>query len=200
MNPFIYGNKTIEFVSKSGEVVGYNTIVKTHVSGGGGGGYTNQGTGYSAPVTISSSNEVIQKFFLKEDNNQETSFTFTNREIPLRDGQKITIIDGRDGKTGGLARIVNHNADRFWYAESGWKLAKNWGLIKRTWHYFLLGFSAWIVLAALLYSVVDFWSLWFIMFAGTVVYVKIKTKSNEKIVKKLDEHMDELAREVLRSH
>jgi hypothetical protein len=197
MKPFIYGNKKIEFGSHSGEVIGYDTIVKTHVSGSGGGGYN----GRTAPVRISSHNEVIQKFFLKDGNNQETSYTLTNREIPLHDGQKITIIGGKaDGNNIMSARVVNHNANGFWHAESGKKLAKNWGLIKeKTVKYLAVGFFSWIVMSVLLYSFVDIWALWVIMFAGTLLYVKNHNDSNNKIVKLLDDHIDELARGVLGS-
>lgn len=207
MKPFIYGNKKIEFGYDTGEVVGYDTIVKTHVSGGGGG---------NTNVSISSHNEVIQKFFLKDANNHEDPYTLTNMEIPLHDGQKITMIGGKvDGKEGRLARIVIHNANRFWYAEPGKQLAKNWGLIKeRTLLYLAAGFVAWLVIGSLssvLFGVMSAFGLfglaafsagllWLIMFAGTVLFIIIKNKSNNKIVRKLDEHMDELARGVLSSH
>jgi hypothetical protein len=97
MKPFIYGNKKIEFGYATGEVVGYDSIVKTHVSGGGGG---------NRNVSVSSYNEVIQKFSLKDVNNHEEPYTLYNLEIPLHDGQKVTIIYGRvDGKEGRFARI-----------------------------------------------------------------------------------------------
>ncbi len=189
MEPFIYGNKKIEFTSHSGEVVGYDSIVKTHVRGSGGGGTQ----GNTAPIRISSRNEVIQKFFLKDVNNQETWYTLTDKEIPLHDGQKITVISGSvDGMKEMAARIVNQNANRFWNAESGMKLAKNWGLIKeRTGLYFIGGFLASLVIASLLNIL--FW----IMFAGTLLYCVDQSYSNVKIAKQLDEHINKLARGVL---
>jgi hypothetical protein len=206
MKPFIYGNKKIEFGSHSGEVIGYDTIVKTHVSGSGGGGYN----GRTAPVRISSHNEVIQNFFLKDVNNQETSYTLSNLEIPLHDGQKITMISGRvDGKEGKPARIIIHSQNGFWNVNSGNMLAKSWGLIKgRTLYYLGVGFVASLVIWVLgsfssyimgYLAMVFVGFINFILFVGTVIYCFKMNNSNKKIVKKLDEHMDELARGLMNS-
>lgn len=46
--------KDYDLQSTTGKVWGSGKNMETRVSGGGGGGYTNRGTGYTAPVSITS--------------------------------------------------------------------------------------------------------------------------------------------------
>lgn len=193
LKPFVYGNKTLETRAYSGEVIGYNAVVKTHVSGGGG-GYNNN---YSAPVT--SSHEVIQQFFLKEDGtNQEHPFTFNNKEIPLRDGQKVTIISINDGRNNLSARIVNHNAKRYWQTRTAAQLNMQFKVVQGKLGISLVGGTlAWLIIGGItnLMGV-----LWFPMFALTIGYCALRISSLKRLHKKLDEHLDALSQEAFRSY
>jgi hypothetical protein len=104
--------------ARTGEVVGSAIYTSTHVSGGssGGGGYVHNGVGHvSAPqVHISSTVTTHNRFFLKEDDGDETEIKLANSSFGVRDGQRITGVWAshvNDG-SGWLVYLHNHNSGR----------------------------------------------------------------------------------------
>jgi hypothetical protein len=60
------GGRRFELYSFTGEVLTSEKGRSTAVHGGGGGGYSHGGTGYTAPVSISSTTTVHDQLFLRD--------------------------------------------------------------------------------------------------------------------------------------
>ncbi len=127
-------NRIYSFSGTTGTVLegGANKYVETHVHGSGGGGYVStingSGGGYVAPVQISSSNTVNQEFWLKGEDGSEIPIKLYDSDIPVRPGQKITMVsanlEGTD--VSWWAMLVNHTSGQHYYlSEVNKKLFKN---------------------------------------------------------------------------
>lgn len=127
MENFRYKNRELEFWSVTGEVIGQNKYSETHISSSGGGGYINQHGGHISAPTISSSVVTNQEFWIRRANGVEKSVQLSGRDIPLRQGQVITLISaGLKGKDSGYYSIlVNHNAKRHWFINKADQLNRN---------------------------------------------------------------------------
>lgn len=75
-----------------GVVLGKDKHLETKVYGGGGGGYSYNGTGGSAPVSIGSTTTIHDKLYLMDDDNREHAVELTNWDIACREGHKILVI------------------------------------------------------------------------------------------------------------
>lgn len=96
-----------------GTVVGKDKHLETQVSGGGGGGYSHQGTGYSGAVSISSRTITHDKIFLQDENGKEHAVELTNWDIACREGHQMLmqwIVKGNE-KNGPYVCIANSNTD-----------------------------------------------------------------------------------------
>ncbi len=122
MTPFTYGRKTIRFGKISGEVIETQKYNETRVSssGGGGGGFIHPK--YGGIVTtrspqIHSETIVNHEFWLKRPNGEETAIKLRGADIPLRAGQKVTVLTaGLEGaKTSAYSVLINHSAGKHWY-------------------------------------------------------------------------------------
>lgn len=94
----LFGNNSISIKECSrGEVLGYNKQTETHV-------WTNIDTN-----AHHSSNTQRIDFFIKGKDGRETQVNFVNqRQLALRDGHEISLIEGSfDGRTYDIA-VVNH--------------------------------------------------------------------------------------------
>ncbi len=108
--------KTVKTAGKEATLYHFTGMVaeagknmETIVSGGGGGGYSYQGTGGSAPVTISSRTVIHDQFFLVDKNGNERAFQLQGFNIACRKDNKLTVIWGiKKGERNGPYIIV-HN-------------------------------------------------------------------------------------------
>jgi len=125
MENFSYRGKVVKFWRITGEVLASDKRTETHVysSGGGGniegnitGGYGYVSGHISAPK-IHSESITSQEFWIKTEDGTERSVQLYNSDIPLRIGQKITLIwADREGiKNRPYIILVNHNANRHWF-------------------------------------------------------------------------------------
>ena len=102
--------------ARSGTVTATETRSKTEVSGNvsGGGGYSNNGTGYTAPVngTISSETTDYQDIFLTDDDGVEHLIQTENFLVPCREGQRATFFYVLSGKSqsGPYFAAYNHHS------------------------------------------------------------------------------------------
>ncbi len=102
--------------ARSGTVTASETRSKTEVSGSvsGGGGYSNNGTGYTAPVSGSISSETTdyQDIFLTDDNGVEHLIQTENFLVPCREGQRATFFFIKSGRSqsGPYFQAYNHNS------------------------------------------------------------------------------------------
>lgn len=139
MKYFEYEGKRINIEITTGTVMGAHKHAETHISGSasasaGASGYGAPGYGHggsSASVSISSEVITKQDFFLKCGvDKPEVPVQLTDLDIPLRDGQKVSMLSaGPPDKGGYYVRLINHTTklsyaicSGLWFVEK-WKLA-----------------------------------------------------------------------------
>ena len=105
------GKRNIEVHSFTGKVANVTKNLETKVHGGGGGGYSYQGTGGSAPVSISSTTVIHDQIFLVDSQGNERALQLTDFDIACRESNNVSamwaIIEGKD--SGPYFAIVNHS-------------------------------------------------------------------------------------------
>jgi len=130
MEDFTHRGKSVEFWQVTGEVLGSNKYSETRVSvsSSGGGGHVGRHGGHvSAPTVHSTSSAVTNhEFWIRTEDGLEKDIKLRGLDIPLRAGQKITLISlGRKGVGNGWYSIlVNHNAGKHWFINSAEELNK----------------------------------------------------------------------------
>lgn len=161
MEDFKHRRKKLEFWSRTGEVLGSSKYSETQVwsTGGGGSGYVHPQHGgrinVSAPQ-VHSRSITHHEFWMNTPDGREHSVKLANKDIPLREGQKITLIScGRKGKRSGYYTIlVNHSAGKHWFINTANDLNRLFGLERVTGVSVLL---AVVVLFAVAFLTVDPW-------------------------------------------
>ena len=119
--PQLVGGKSPDIVTTHGvllETTGTKeTVVTGSISGGGGGGYLDRGSGKIESTTISGSigsySVDHQQVWIKEGDGSERSFRWKGRDIPLREGQKISIVSVAEEGTLYVVAVVNHTAKTY---------------------------------------------------------------------------------------
>lgn len=93
----------------SGVVTGTSRHVETTVSGGGSGTY-----GGRVNMSVSSTSVLHQQFFVRRDDGVEKPVRTWGQNLPIADGQRVTVIyaEARDQSVPGY--IVNHTARQGW--------------------------------------------------------------------------------------
>ncbi len=143
-NQLSIGRNSIVFSTTTGEVLGSNKHSETHVHASGGGGYINsQGGGYVAPPQITSTTINTHEFWLRLPNGKEQSVTLKNVQIPLRTGQKVSLISGFLNKAdyGKYLKLINHNELKAWNILSDESIVDEYKLAG---NYKFLGFLAYL--------------------------------------------------------
>lgn len=110
MSSIIIHNKEYGIYQFIGKVESTSKDRETHVHGGGGGGAVRNGNGGSAPVRISSTTTVHDKFFLlNEETNVEKDVSLQNWDVSLREGHIVQVIWAiAPGKDEGPYVVVNN--------------------------------------------------------------------------------------------
>lgn len=105
MEDFNFRGKTFKFWKISGEVISTNKRGESHLSAGG----NNQS------ISISTTIVTKHEFWLKTSNGDEKSITLWNIDIPLREGQNITMIAAGDPvkKNDKYTILINHTAKTY---------------------------------------------------------------------------------------
>lgn len=105
--------------SFSGVVEESGKNMETKVSGGGGGGATYQGTGGTAPVTITSRTIIHDQLFLINKEGKEKSFQLQDFHLAARKGNQLTVFWGiKSGdSTGYYFAVKNHSTEEEFYRE-----------------------------------------------------------------------------------
>lgn len=159
---FVHRGKTIEFHYATGEVIGTNKFSETHVSSSGGGGTVggyvgphggNVGGSVSAPV-IRSTAVTNHEFWIRTDEGKEIPIKLKGVDIPIREGQRITIVSANRKNREELFAVVNHNDERYYYINDqnilNYIFGLEWSAIKSLFLYTI--FSV-VALWAIYYSV-----------------------------------------------
>lgn len=110
-------SKEYDLQSTTGKVLSSGKNMETKVSGGGGGGYTTRGSGYTAPVSITSKTTVHDQFFLEDTNGKEHAFQLSDFNLACRDGNILTVIAAINVKkdSGPYISVINHSTDKVYF-------------------------------------------------------------------------------------
>ena len=92
MAEILINNKPYEHHFFRGSVVGATKQLETKVHGGGGGGGSFRGTGYTAPVTVSSTTVTHDMIHLADDSGSELALRLQNWDLSVRETHKLTAI------------------------------------------------------------------------------------------------------------
>lgn len=193
MDSFKYKNKEVVFWSVTGEVIGQNKYSETHISSSGGGGQVINGSGFVKAPEINTETIENHEFWIRKPNGTEKSIKLVDANIPLRIGQKITLISAglKDKDTGYHVVLVNHNANSHWFVnnlvnitERKLKLSKRASVLP----IFIAPF-VWFFLSYVWGDVVA------AIFCGGSAYAWIKTKKSrfDDAYSKLKSHLEMLA-------
>lgn len=117
------GSSSFELYSFCGIVEESGKNMETRVHGGGGGGATYQGTGGTAPVSISSTTVVHDQIFLTRKDGKERAFQLQDFDLACRKGNEVTVFWGiKDGKDkGAYVAVKNHSTDQSFFDEKDLK-------------------------------------------------------------------------------
>ena len=156
----LINGKPWECHSYTGTVASAAKRLETKVEGSGGGGSSYQGTGYTAPVNISSSTTTHDEVYVVDENGQEHVLRLQNWDLSVREGHKLTVVSlVKQGRANGpLVAIHNHTLNKTDYDER--VLAK----LHRVW---------WIPVAAVaffLFAPIVGWGLKFVVLLGALGY------------------------------
>jgi hypothetical protein len=110
MRTVTIADRPFELYWFTGRVATATKNLETQVHGGGGGGYVHQGTGYSAPVAISSTTTVHDQLFLIGKDGDEQAFQLQGFNVACRESNHLTVLWAmRQGAaTGPYVLVVNH--------------------------------------------------------------------------------------------
>lgn len=119
MAEIVLARKKFEHHFVKGAVVGADKKLETKVQGGGGGGGTYRGTGYTAPVSITSTTTTHDLIHLQDDGGKEHAIRLKNWDLSVRETHQLTAVwlvkKGR--KSGPYVAIHNHSLDETDYDE-----------------------------------------------------------------------------------
>lgn len=130
------------------------TISDTHISGGGGfvtpthGGITN-------PIHSSTTHTRIIDFWLiDEADGRETSFRLRDIDIPLRDGQQVSIgsIGEKGSNKANILAIKNHNAGTTHWVQNPTDLINKYASVELFHHHFLTTATKFAFFAATMFA------------------------------------------------
>lgn len=119
MAEIVINGKPYEHFFVRGEVVGADKQLETKVSGSGGGGGSFRGSGYTAPVQISSTTTTHDMIHLVDEDGQEHAIRLQNWDLAVRPTHRLTAIWlAKKGKRNGpYVAIHNHTLNETDYNE-----------------------------------------------------------------------------------
>ncbi|CAN7487299.1 hypothetical protein LJR071_003221 [Pseudomonas sp. LjRoot71] len=143
MEDLTYKGEELEFWGVTGEVLSSSKNKETQVYSTGGGlvgsdGHVTQPQVHSTTITN-------HEFWIKRENGVEEPIRLRGVDIPLRAGQKITIISARKKSSGigCMSILVNHTASKHWYINDAKELSKYLEAFRTTGKTFLIALIAW---------------------------------------------------------
>lgn len=104
------GSRQYELYWLTGAVLSASKNLETKVSGGGGGGYVNQGSGYVAPVSIKSTTTVHDQLFLADKSGTEHAYQLQGFDLACRESNQVTVAWAMKpgAKQGPYVLVYNH--------------------------------------------------------------------------------------------
>jgi hypothetical protein len=119
MNEIKCGSKSFKFRVVTGHVLSNEKRSETKVWSSGGGGYVGGYGGFVEAPQVHSQAVTCQEFWLASESGNEEYVQIQGVDIPLREGQKISIIYlSEKGKSASYhALLINHNANKYWFTK-----------------------------------------------------------------------------------
>lgn len=195
MENFKHRKKEIEFWSVTGEILGQNKYSETHVSSSGGGGYVGRHGGHVSSPSVHSTTVTNHEFWIKKEDGSEKSVQLAGHDIPLREGQKITLISAgiKGNDSGCFSVLVNHNANKHWFINKAASLNKRLEIDQVSGKSILIAGGLWWLVTYITNSVETG-----AVIAGAFVVYRLATKIPRisKMRNSLDKHLESLAQQV----
>lgn len=192
MLEFKHRGKTIEFKTLTGVVLDSDKRSETRISASGGGGHIGPNGGTISDISISSSTSTLHEFWIKTDDGSERDVQLKGVDIPLRAGQKITLISaGKKGdKTAWYATLINHNANKRWSVHTPDELNKFMKLEVFGYLPWVVAVPIWLIVAIVANSGnVGLWAA-----GGFLAYWGfLKFSRARQLASNLQSHLDQLA-------
>lgn len=191
MESFKHRGKEVEFWRTTGEVLSQNKYSETHVSQSGGGvGYVGKYGGYVSAPKIHSTTVTNHEFWIKQEDGSEKSFKLSGHDIPIREGQRISIITaGLKGSDSNYHSIlVNHDTHEHWLLNNAKELNKHLKIDDISGKSLLIAGGLWWLVA-----LVSTKEIGAIVAVGFIIYRTVtKGTRIDKMLKALSQHLEEL--------
>lgn len=116
---FEAGNIKFTIYHIHGWIAGMHKNFETQVSGGGGGGATYQGTGGTAPISISSTTYIHDKIYLDHRNGKQTAIELTDWDIAAMEGHELLAIwiIKNNNERGPYVAIQNYTTGQMYWGD-----------------------------------------------------------------------------------
>ncbi|NWB29179.1 hypothetical protein [Pseudomonas gingeri] len=189
MTGFTHGKKTLSFGYTVGEVLDSEKFSQTQVSSSGGGGHIGEHGGNVRPVRIQSTSIINHEFWIREDSGQEKDIKLVGYDIPLRAGQRVSMVMVADLDASKLvySALVNHSAGKSWILKDADAMDKFFGLTRFNYKALLIAVAVWIVVGLLSLGVLGFFAA-----CGTYGYQYWRGRQRRKrMLAELDEYQRE---------
>src|SRR2546425_3622832 len=209
MEPFSRSGKQVQFSSVTGKVVSSSKRSDTYINTSYSSGTTSSGDRYSIPH-VTSNVVVKQEFFLLTEDGREVPIQLSGVDIPVRDGQTVTMIAGGvhpDRRDNYWVRMAVHDTGRYYAVNDDGRRRHKWKLVSTTrWVLTLLSlmfigtilFFGMIVTAFVgSSSALGFRTLWFLSVLGTLGWLFVSIRGYRDLKRRLGVHLDMLSRNVL---
>lgn len=136
------------FKKITGELFEHNKLTSTDITSTGGGGVISSGKGVIRDVEITSKLMVTTELWIREDDGIEKSIQFKGDNIPLRNGQKITLIYAckQGSQHSQEAVLVNHATNNYHLIRTAQEL----NFVTTTWLNILVGIGASVLVMKML--------------------------------------------------
>jgi len=195
MNEIKCGSKVFDFNVVTGYVLSNEKYSETKLSSSGGGGYVGRSGGLVEAPDIHSQSITCHEFWLKSEDGKEENVQVRGADIPLREGQKISIIylSERGGSDSYHALLINHNANKYWFtkglpADYVFYLSKDKILLRGIIYYVLAA-----IVSCIFFGIDGF---------GIAIFIALpllgyKLIQNGRLTKKMLAHLESLPEKIL---
>lgn len=160
------GRYKLLFEVQSGSVLSSDKREETRVWSEGGGGYVGGYAGphgghvggWVQPPRVKSESITKHEFWLRTDNGREVAVKLSGHDIPLREGQHISLISARNlanNTNDAHVALVNHSAQQYWHLQGSRELANSLNLLHGFYGALGIGIFALIVAAIMVFAPIE---------------------------------------------
>lgn len=195
MQEFKCGPKIFSFQMVTGHVLSDRKFSETRVWSSGGGGYISTFGGFVEANEVHSKPVTCHEFWLITAAGAEEYVQITGADIPLREGQKISIIYLREKRASESyhALLINHNAKKFWFTKG---LPNEFFFFLNLEKLLMHGIIYYVISASLTYALIGIDGFGISIFISLFL-IFIKVIKNRQLTKRMFNHLVSLPEEIL---